>query len=191
MKPRFVILVVLLSTVAAATAYRLRFPHQQTAANLKQLAARPAPDFQLLDQNNRPVRLAGYISRHRILIAFFDGQKGPDGDPVLQKLREFYPTLKSAGFVVLAISTPLAPDVKPQTLSYPFPVLRDTTAGTKESCCNRWGVCELLTGESSSPATVTPALFLVEQNGLTGWDGDVPERLADPIGFILGVLRGE
>jgi peroxiredoxin len=190
MKPRFLILLVLLTAVVASTAWRLQHPHQAAPASARSISARPAPDFQLLDQNNRPVRLQGYVSRHRILIAFFDPRTGPDGDPVLQKLREFYPTLKRAGFVVLAISTPLAPDIKPQILSYPFPVLRDTNAGTPESCCNRWGVSGNLS-DQGSPITITPALFLIEQNGLTSWKGEAPEPIADSMAFILGIVRGE
>ncbi len=190
MKPRFLILLLLLSLVVISTAWRLRHPHQAAPATARAVAARPAPDFQLLDQNNRPVRLRGYISRHRILLAFFDPRTGPDGDPVLQKLREFQPIFRKAGFVVLAISTPLAPDIKPQTLSYPFPVLRDTSAGTPESCCNRWGVSPDVT-ENASPITVTPSLFLIEQNGLTSWKADKPEPIADPMAFILDVVRDE
>lgn len=190
MKPRFLILLVLLSAVVASTAWRLQHPHQAAPGSARSISARPAPDFQLLDQNNRPVRLQGYVSRHRILVAFFDPRSGPDRDPVLQKLREFYPTLKRAGFVVLAISTPLAPDIKPQILSYPFPVLRDTNAGTPESCCNRWGVSDTPT-EPGSPIKITPALFLIEQNGLTSWKGKAPEPIADSMEFILGIVRGE
>ena len=190
MKPRLVLLVLMLTAVTAATAWRLVNPHERQAVDAELLNSRPAPAIQLLDQNNRPVQLRGYLGRHRVLIAFFDGRRGPDGDATMQRLREVLPALKSAGVMVLGVSTPLAPDVKPQTLSYPFPVLRDTMAGSVESCSNRWGVC-VSPPKSGRAAEIAPSLFLVERDGLVAWQGEHPRPVSDADGIISAILRGE
>ncbi|MFM7057611.1 MAG: peroxiredoxin family protein [Planctomycetota bacterium] len=190
MKPRFLVLLLVLSAVAAATAYRVSNPHRRQAISAALVDTRPAPGFQLLDQNNRPVQLRGYLGRHRVLVAFFDGRRGPLADPVMQRLKEYQPALKAEGVLILAISTPLAPDIKPQTLSFPFPVLRDTVAGTLESCSRAWGVCREAPGPGR-PARISPALFLVDRSGLVAWSGDLPRPLSDPEAAITGLLRGE
>jgi hypothetical protein len=101
MKPRFLILLVLLTAVVAATAWRLVDPPAGPNASVSRIISGPAPDFQLLDQNNRPVRLQGYISRFRVLLAFFDGQTGPDADPVMQSLKQFSTALQKTTFASL------------------------------------------------------------------------------------------
>ncbi|MEY3175761.1 MAG: hypothetical protein RLZZ436_3675 [Planctomycetota bacterium] len=190
MKPRFLLFLLLLSAVTGATVWRMANPHQRQAVDPALLNARPAPGFQLLDQNNRPVQLRGYLGRHRVLVAFFDGRTGPLADRVLLRLKECQPALKSEGVLVLAISTPLAPEIKPQTLSFPFPVLRDTIAGTPESCSRVWGVCPQ-PAESGRAAVISPALFLVDRSGLVAWQGEHPQPLADPEAAIAAILRGE
>ncbi|MEY2727866.1 MAG: hypothetical protein RLZZ458_3733 [Planctomycetota bacterium] len=190
MKPRFIALLLMLATVTSATLWRLANPHQRQAFDPAVLNSRPAPVFQLLDQNNRPVQLRGYLGRHRVLVAFFDGRIGPAADPTLMRLKEVQPALRSQGVMVLGISTPLAPDIKPQTLSFPFPVLRDTTAGSPESCCNLWGVCTAA-ATSQQPPVISPALFLVERDGQVAWEGDHPRPLADSNAAISALLRGE
>ncbi len=190
MKPRFLFLLLLLLAVCAATAFRVVNPHRRQAVSAELLNARPAPGFQLLDQNNRPVQLRGYLGRHRVLVAFFDGLRGPLADPVMRRLKEYQPALKAEGVLILAISTPLAPDVKSQTLSFPFPVLRDTMAGTAESCSRRWGVCTEVPAAGQA-ARISPALFLVDRSGLVAWSGDHPQPLSDPEAAITGLLRGE
>ena len=54
MKPRFILLLVLLTMVGGATAWRIINPHKRTEISLESLNVRAAPEFQLLDQNNRP-----------------------------------------------------------------------------------------------------------------------------------------
>jgi peroxiredoxin len=190
MKPRFILLLLVLAAVTVATIYRVTNPHRREMVDPAMLNSQPAPGFQLLDQNNRPVQLRGYLGRHRVLVAFFDGRTGPLADRVLVKLKEYQPALKAEGVMILAISTPLAPDIKPQALSFPFPVLRDTNAGNPESCSRIWGVCpEPANGGKS--AIVTPALFLVDRRGQVAWQGDHPQPLEDPEGVIAGILRGE
>ncbi|MEY4185707.1 MAG: peroxiredoxin family protein [Planctomycetaceae bacterium] len=190
MKPRFLILLVLLSAVVAATTWRLVDPPAGQIASVSRILSGPAPDFQLLDQNNRPVRLQGYISRFRVLLAFFDGQTGPDADPVMQSLKQFSSALRKNNIRILAVSTPLGPQLKPQTLSYPFPVLRDTIAGTPESCSVRWGVCQQPPAPNTA-ARITPALFLISQDGLVQLNGQLPEALPEPLQTISKLVQGD
>jgi len=74
-------------------------PVEETASEV-----RPAPLFQLYDQHSKIVRLARYVGRDKLLIAFFDGREGPDQSTLLAQLRERYPDLHRAQGVVLAIS---------------------------------------------------------------------------------------
>jgi len=190
MKPRFIVLLLALAAVTVATIYRAANPHRREAVDPAMQNSQPAPGFQLLDQNNRPVQLRGYLGRHRVLVAFFDGRTGPLADRVLLKLKEYQPALKAEGVMILAISTPLAPDIKPQALSFPFPVLRDTNAGSPESCSRIWGVCSEPASAGKS-AVVMPALFLVDRRGQVAWLGDHPQPFEDPEGAIASILRGE
>ena len=102
---------------------------------------RPAPLFQLYDQHSQIVRVARYVGRHKLLIVFFDGSRGPDGSALLGQLRERFPELHSTQAIVLAISasrpsenrygvnlehrpTVAAPAADSET-HYPFPLLSD------------------------------------------------------------------
>jgi peroxiredoxin len=190
MKPRFLVLLFMLTLVVGVTAWRTANPNQRTKVSLESLNVRPAPEFQLLDQNSRPIQLKGYLGRHRILLRFFDGIAGPDADPVLRRLKEVYPELKRSQIVAFGISSPLGPQQKDQTLSYPFPILRDTLAGQPGSCCVAWGVTEISEG-SPGPARVKPALFLIEANGLVGWDVNSPKPVANAEALINALVRGQ
>lgn len=186
MKPRFVILLIAISLASAASLYRATHPFQRKSIDPKSLIVNAAPEFQLLDQNNRQTNLKSYLHRYPILIYFFDGSTGPDADPVLQELARRYADLKSEGYRVFAISSPLGPDHKPESEKYPFPILRDTLAGQSGSCCNRWG--RLKDGEMTPPIRVRPALFLIQQNGMVQWDGSFPRPVDDPVPFLAGLL---
>lgn len=190
MKIRSIVLVIVLSAVSGVTLWRAQNPRERVAVSLESLNVRPAPDFQLLDQNSRPSQLKGYLGRYRVLLCFFDAAGGPDGDPVALRLREVYPALKRLGIVALAVSTPLGPEQKSQTLSYPFPVLRDTLAGQPGSCCTVWGRTSAAT-DGSPMRSVEPALFLIEANGTVPWSGDHPAPVEDPQSLINALVSGQ
>lgn len=189
MKPRFIALLVLLTGVVAATAWRIATPRQSTATTLEAVDMRPAPLFQLLDQHDRPIQLIGYLNRYRIVLAFFDATSGPTADPVLKKLTEFHPALKRAGIMVFAISSPLTPEHKQSAQSFPFPVLRDTLAGHPDSCCRLWGRATPKVGANRA-VPVQPATFLIEADGMVRWNGDVPQPVDDPELMIANLISG-
>ncbi len=187
MRKRELILLLLLTAVTCVTVWRVLDPPAGFAVDPATLITQDAPIFQLLDQNNRPAGIRGYLGRHRILVAFFNGAGGPDGDSVMLRLREVAAALKANGVRVLAISTPLAPNVKAQCLSYPFPVLRDTIAGQPQSTCVQWGVCEETT-DPQRPPQLRPALFLIDRRGLVNSDGIRPRAVDNPLLTINSLL---
>ena len=186
MKPRFVILIMLLSLAAGASFWRMSHPLQTKPFDPTTLIVKPAPEFRLLDQHDRQTILKSYLHRHPILIYFFDGAKGPDADPILQTLARMNDALESDGYRVFAISSPLGPDHKPETQKYPFPILRDTLAGQTGSCCNVWG--RLRDGETAIPISVRPALFMIEQNGMVRWGDNHPRQIEEPQKFLAELL---
>ncbi len=189
MKPRFIALMILLTGVVAATGWRIATPRQRVEVNLEAVDMRPAPQFQLLDQHDRPIQLSGYLNRYRILLAFFDATSGPAADPVLRKLKDFHPALERAGIKVFAISSPLNPEHKQSAASFPFSVLRDTLAGQPGSCCRVWGRAA---SEASSNVTagVLPASFLIEADGTVRWNGDFPQPVENPESVIANLISG-
>ncbi len=190
MKPRFLFFVFALTLVVGSTVWRVLNPRERVAVSLESLNVRAAPEFQLLDQNNRPIQLKGYLGRYRILLYFFDSIEGPDADVVLQRLREVYPVLKKSRIMVFAISTPLRPDHKLLALSYPFPILRDTLAGQRGSCTAIWGRTKVV-DSTGTPARIDPAAFVIEANGLVNWDKDTPRPVEDPLALINAFVTGE
>lgn len=190
MKPRFLILIAALIVVVSMTAWRLANPMQRDAVTLVPEQMQPAPGFQLLDQHNRPVQLAGYVNRYRVLLAFFDGQKGLDADPLMLQLREYHPALKRAGVVVLGISTPMSGTNKEAAAVWPFPILRDTNAGQPDSCCSIWGCAGTLKKGEVMPQ-IRSALFFIRQDGLVPWDGQGPKPIEQPESAVRRILSGE
>ena len=189
MKPRFIALLILLTSVVAATAWRIATPRKITEITLEAVDMRPAPLFQLLDQHDRPIQLNGYLNRYRIVLAFFEATSGPTADPVQMKLKEFHPALKSAGIMVFAVSSPLTPEHKQSAQSFPFPVLRDTLAGQPETCCRLWGRATADVG-ANVVARILPATFLIEADGTVQWNGDFPKPTDDPELLIVKLISG-
>lgn len=64
----------------------------------------PRPYFKIEDQHSRIVRLESYIGRHKLLIVFFDGSRGPDHSELLARLVDKFSEIHALGAVVLAIS---------------------------------------------------------------------------------------
>jgi peroxiredoxin len=189
MKTRFFILVFLLAVVGGLTVWRVNHPRTKTKVSLDSLDQRPAPEFQLLDQNSRPIQLKGYVGRYRVLVYFFASGQTLDADPVLLRLREVYPALKRSGVMAFAISSPLGPVEKPKAVSFPFPILRDTVAGQPASCSTRWGRTQG-TQASAAGAKIQPAAFLVEATGMVDWEGDFPKPADDAIDLINDLVAG-
>lgn len=188
MKPREIFFSSLLAAVIATTAWRILTPRDKTTVAVTVTDERPAPVFQLLDQNGRPAQLQGYLNRHRILLVFFDGRNGINGDPLMEQIRQFAPAIKRTGVKLIAVSTPLNPEFKSQAENYPFPVLRDNWSGQPGSSSVKWGTAILPTKEVTAP--IMPAMFVIEHTGLVEWEGDTPKPVADPELFLTQLIAG-
>jgi peroxiredoxin (alkyl hydroperoxide reductase subunit C) len=126
--------------IAGLVAFKLTRRYEP-AVDEKPGTVRPAPLFQLYDQHSQIVRLARYVGRHKLLIVFYDGSRGPDASTLLGQLRERFPELHRARAIVLAISAsrpsenrygvnlerrPAVAAPAPESEShYPFPLLSD------------------------------------------------------------------
>lgn len=150
---------------------------------------RQAPAFQLYDQDSRLLKLDAYLGRHRIVIVFYDGQAGPDADPVLQELRKFHPALKAESVVVLGVSTALPQENRNNSEQpYPFALLSDAVAVDKNSVHTVWG--RLVPPPSlDKPAGTKPGVFLIDRRGQVPWSGDLPQPEADTRTLISRLLR--
>lgn len=190
MKPRFLILVVALAIVCGLTAWRVANPFRQDAVTIVPEQMQPAPGFQLLDQHNRPLQLAGYVNRYRVLLAFFDGTKGLEADPLMVQLREYHSALKRDGVIVLGISTPMSGTFKEASAVWPFPILRDTNAGQPDSCSSTWGCTKPGLKDNAVPG-IRSALFLIRQDGLVPWNDKFPKPVDQPETAIRRLLSGE
>ena len=177
-----------LLSVATATCWRILTPHDVVKVTATFVDERPAPTFQLLDQNGRQANLQSYLHRHRILLVFFDASQGLDDDPLMQRIREFAPAIKRTGILLIAVSTPLTPEFKSQTENFPFPVLHDTRSGYPESSSVRWGTAIL--PSMGAVADIRPAMFVIEQTGLVEWDGDKPKPIDNPELFLTQLISG-
>ena len=102
---RRIVLVIPISAVLIAglaaykTTRRYEPPQDEVTSEV-----RPAPFFEIEDQNSRMVRLKSYIGRSKLLIVFFDGREGPDHSELFTRLRDAFPEIHATGAVVLAIS---------------------------------------------------------------------------------------
>jgi len=177
-----------LLVVAAATVWRILTPRDVVRVTARFADERPAPVFQLLDQNGRQANLQSYLHRHRIVLVFFDAGKGLDGDPLMQRIREFAPAIKRTGVRLIAISTPLTPEFKSQAENFPFPVLHDTRSGYPDSSSVNWGTAIL--PSKGAVADIRPAMFVIEQTGFVEWDGDKPKPVDDPELFLAQLISG-
>jgi len=188
MKRRDKLFCSVLLVVATATAWRILTPRDAVKVTGTFVDERPAPTFQLLDQNGRQANLQSYLHRHRIVLVFFDARPGLDGDLLMRRIREFAPAIKRTGIRLIAISTPLAPEFKSQAENFPFPVLHDTRSGYPDSSSVKWGTAIL--PSKGAVADIRPAMFVIEQTGLVEWDGEKPKSVDDPELFLNQLISG-
>ncbi len=192
--PRVLILPAAAILIAGLTAWRLANPPQGVDPDQLPAMRRPAPSFQLYEQGStekksRIVNLEAFLHRHRIVIAFFDGQKGPEADPVLQNLRDFYPALKAEGIIVLGIPTAL-PQENRNNSSQPFPfsLLSDVTATATQSVHRTWGRF-VEPSSLDKPTGTKPGVFVIDRAGLVAWEGEFPQPDPSPETIVARLLK--
>ena len=191
-------LTVVLPAIAAVmlglTAWRMANPRQSVDPENAPRLRRPAPSFQLYDQGGdgvkpRVVNLDSYLHRHRIVLAFYDGQKGPEDDPLLRELRRFHDALENENIVVFGISTALPQENRRNSVTqFPFKLLSDVTAEAKNSVHRTWG--RLIEAPTiDQPSGTKPGVFLIDRKGLVAWDDDHPHPDPDPKTFVARLLQ--
>jgi peroxiredoxin len=190
MRRIFLILPVSAAAICGLVAYKLS-RHYEPLSPRDYEKPPPAARFQLPDEHSRVVRLERYLGRQKILIAFFDGSKGPDRNAIVNSLKDRFADLKQTGAAVLAISAVLPqqnryganlerhqsanPDPKDE-LHYPFPLLSDVL---EYDVHKRFGAFDQ---QSNQPLE---SLFVVDRLGLVQYS-----RIgADQLGTVDDWIR--
>jgi thioredoxin-dependent peroxiredoxin len=124
----------------------------------------PAPAFELYDENSPShlVRLSAYLGRQRVLVAFYDGSRGPHASQALERLRADWSKLRKADIYVLAVSTALPQENRKDLAKYgtfPFPLLSDVDLSVHRA----WGRYD---EEHGRPLE---GVFLVDRKGEVIW----------------------
>lgn len=175
-------ILVLLSAAAAIAmlcAYKLTRTYEPTAGPL---SMRRAPVFELLDSRDpsQTVRLKSFVGRHSIVLLFFDGEAGADGDANLLALRSMYATLKTDGIVAFGISTALPQDNRKSFErggKFPFPLLSDPDFRVHRL----WGRFD------EQRRVPLQGLFLIDRKGDVAWKAGFPQPSGD-VEQVLGEL---
>lgn len=139
----------------------------------------PAPVFSLYNEkkNLHLVRLATYLGRHNILIAFFDGKAGADKSELLKLLSDRHDQLRAADVYTFAISTALPQENRKaieQGSPFPFSLLSDPTFEVHQQW-GRWDV---------SREEPTQGLFFLNRAGMVAWNKTVPSPVEDVEPFL-------
>ncbi|RLS82721.1 MAG: hypothetical protein DWI02_01660, partial [Planctomycetota bacterium] len=132
MKDRRLIFVLALG-VLIATVTIARIVTNQPQTYEEQVAAavmmRPAPGFEALDSEGHLVRLSAWLGRHRIILVFFDGERGADQDADLLKLRDRFAELKETDVKIVGVTLSI-PQINRAAMdraggTFPFPLVSD------------------------------------------------------------------
>lgn len=181
MDRRILVLPIAAVVILMLTLYRASRTYDTPSASDHRTVARPAPLFEASDSRNKRVRLARYIGRHRILLVFYDGERGADGDPLLMRIRENYDLLEAAGIVAVGVSTALPQQNRPviEREGIAFPLLTDVAPFPIHRL---WGRLDA----SGQPRT---GAFLIDRKGDVPWSGAAPQPLKEPGRTLDGLLN--
>jgi peroxiredoxin len=190
MKPRALILPIAAVIIAALLVYRLQREERRPVASGPVGERRLAPNIVLSSQSRQLVKLEGYLGRTRIVLLFFDADRGADGDPILVQLGEHHPELEEAGIQVIAVSTATryenAQSEQRLGWEFPFPLLTDIDPDQPipAPAHQAWG---LFDAEHNQTRT---GLFLIERDGTVRWDDGRPHPVSDPQSVIDQLIAG-
>lgn len=174
--PRWIVLPVAACLIAGLMAYKWSQPRQVITPEqrLAVTLQRRAPLFSLYDANNRIVRLERYLSREKILVLFFDGEKGCDKDPLLAEIRQHYAAVSAQGVIVaVSAATPWKNrEAQKSAGEFPFPILSDADYSVQTEY-------ECLAGD---PPRTRPSAFVIDRLGVIRWSrigGKSPPTVAE------------
>lgn len=151
---------------------------------------RPAPNFEALDADNHLVRLGAWLGRHRIIVIFFDGERGADNDADLLRLRDRYAELKAHDVKVVAVTSAI-PQVNRAAMeraggAFPFPLVSDVDPQSPEGTLRihrHWG---RLDSVSNKPL---PGVFLIDRKGQVAYVGPIPKPYDNAEQIIDSIVK--
>ena len=192
MKDRRLIFVLALGVlIAIVTIARIVTNQPQTYE--EQVAAavmmRPAPGFEALDSEGHLVRLSAWLGRHRIILVFFDGERGADQDADLLKLRDRCAELKDTDVKIVGVTLSI-PQVNRAAMdraggTFPFPLVSDIDFQSPEGTMRihrHWGRLDAI-GEQP-----LKGVFLIDRKGQVAYVGPIPKPY-DNVDQVIEILK--
>jgi peroxiredoxin len=192
MKDRRLIFVLALG-VLIATVTIARIVTNQPQTYEEQVAAavmmRPAPGFEALDSEGHLVRLSAWLGRHRIILVFFDGERGADQDADLLKLRDRFAELKDTDVKIVGVTLSI-PQINRAAMdraggTFPFPLVSDIDFQSPEGTMRihrHWGRLDAI-GEQP-----LKGVFLIDRKGQVAYVGPIPKPY-DNVDQVLEILK--
>jgi mycoredoxin-dependent peroxiredoxin len=181
MRKLFLVIPVSATLLAGTTWYRLTRPPASAAPAVVATEVRPAPLFQLEDEQSQIVRLTSFVGRHKLLIVFFDGTEGPDRSRLLGTLRDNFQTIAGTKARIFAISDLRPSELRPpndargertrRPVPFPFPMLSDIR---DHEWHRRYGAFDEETGAPRE------AVFVVDRAGVIRHAHLGPDQLGTP-----------
>jgi peroxiredoxin len=187
---RFIVVIALGLLIAIVCVGRVLINHPQTYE--EQVAAavimRPAPGFEALDSSGHLVRLGAWLGRHRMILVFFDGERGADNDPDLLKLRDRFAELQALDVKVVGITASI-PQVNRAAMEraggdFPFPLVSDVDFQSPEGTLRihrHWGRLDTVTNNPLN------GVFYVDRKGQVAYVGPIPKPY-DNVDQIIDLL---
>ena len=175
---RLVLVLVLGALIGLVTVVRIATNKPQSYE--EQVAAavtmRPAAGFEALDSDSHLVRLGSWLGRHRIIVVFFDGDRGADQDANLLRLRDRFAELQALDVKVVGV-TAVIPQINRAAMEraggkFPFPLVSDVDPQSPEGTLRihrHWGRLDPVTDKT------LPGIFLIDRKGLVGHVGSIPK----------------
>lgn len=192
MRRRILILPIAAAVIASLVIYRLQRPEADSSAARSALAERRlAPRFALYDQEGQLVKFERYLGRTRMIVVFFDGERGADADPWLTELSAHLEQVQDAGVQVIGISTATryanSQAAERAGRPFPFPLLTDIDPRQPipAPAHQQFGLYDI------ASATTRTGVFLIDRAGMVAWEHDHPQPAADPDRLIALLCRGQ
>ncbi|MFP6762594.1 MAG: redoxin domain-containing protein [Planctomycetaceae bacterium] len=184
---RFRVLLLPLAAVLifAAMEYRLSQPDgPRTALRTPHGPPRAtAPALEGIDSANRYFRLNRYLGRQEVIVVFFDGAAGANGNPVLAELKKYTQTLRSRGIHVIAVSSALPQQNRQADFETPVPFVLVTDPDQVWKYHRTWGCLDENTG------TAIPRTFFIDRAGRTPVEEGRPVEVSNPLSMIQNRLQ--
>ena len=175
---RFVAVLAVGMLIAIASVVRVlnNQPQNYDAQVAAAIVMRPAPGFEALDSESHLVRLGAWLGRHRIIVVFFDGERGADNDADLLRLRDRFAELQAQDIKIVGVTVSI-PQVNRAAMeraggSFPFPLVSDVDPQSPEGTLRihrHWGRLDSVTEKPLS------GVFFIDRKGQVAHVGPIPK----------------